>query len=122
MAEEKKERKSKFRVSLNTNFKQVIVIIIVLSLILSIPFVINYIQSPTKISLKENIAQTIESFKTSTSSNVEEFIVTLPILNVDINLSVIKKNPKLLTYAGLAFLSLAILIGISLVKNIIKKD
>ncbi len=120
--EEQKEEKKKFRISLKTNFKQVIVIIFTLAFILSIPFIVNYIQSPTKISLKENISQTIESFKPSTTSNGDEFIVTLPLINTDVNLSIIKKNPKLLTYAGLALLSLAILIAITILKNIFKKD
>lgn len=122
MSEEQKKEKTKFRISLKTNFKQIIVIIFILAFILSIPFIVNYIQSPTKISLKENITQTMESFKPSTISNGDEFLVTLPLVNVDLNLSIIKKNPKLLTYAGLAFLSLAILIGITLPKNIFKKD
>lgn len=122
MTEEQKEKKTKFKISLKTNFKQVIVIIIVLALILSIPFIITYIQSPTKISVKESITQTIDSFKSTTSSNGDEFILTVPIINLDLNLSILKKNPKLLTYAGLAFLSLAILIGITLLKNLFKKD
>lgn len=122
MPEEKKEKKTKFKISLKTNFKQVIVIVFLLGLILSIPFIITYIQSPTKISVKESISQTIESFKPATSSNGDEFIVTLPLLNTDLNLSILKKNPKLLTYAGLALLSLAILIGITILKNIFKKD
>jgi len=123
MAEnEKKKKESNFHISFQVNFKQIIVIIFILAIILSIPFIINYISSPTKISIKDSISQTIKSIKTPSSSSDDEFIVTIPLLNTNVDLSILKKNPKLLTYAGLALLSLAILIAISLVKNLLKKD
>lgn len=107
-----------FKPSININSKQVITIIIILLVFVSIPFVINYFQSPNKGAIKETIAQTVESFKIKTFETDSPFTVNIPIINKDLDLTIIKQNPQLVTYIGLGMITVAILVGIALIKNL----
>ncbi len=106
-----------FKPSLKVNFKQIIVIILILSAFAFIPFVVNYINNPDKTSIKEIFTQTIESFKIKTTKTDEPFLVEIPIIEKNIDLTVLKQNPQLLTYSGLGFISISIILGIALIKH-----
>lgn len=107
-----------FKPSIKVDFKQIVIIILILSVFVAIPFIINYVQNPNKGSIKETITQTIESFKIKTFETDSPFTVNIPIINKDVDLTIIKQNPQLVTYIGLGMIAVAILVGIALIKNL----
>lgn len=116
------EKDPYFKPSVKIDFKTLIIIIIVLGLIFSIPFLISFIRSGGTGSLGETFKETLAGFKISTEGDSgNPFIITIPILNVDLNLTVVKQNPRLIVYVGLALFSMAILIGITLIRSLAKK-
>jgi hypothetical protein len=108
---------SYFKPSLHVNFKQVIIIVVILAIIVSIPFIIGFVQNPEKLS---NVVADIKDdfqIKTNSADSKDSLIVTLPIVPVKVNLTIFKQNPQLLTYFGLACIALAILIAITIARS-----
>lgn len=113
-------KQSSFRLSLDINFKQIIVILLILAILFSIPLAVGYIQSPDKTSLNEILNSTVETFRLKTEETDSPFMLTIPVVNTDVDLTIVKQNPQLITYAGLFFVTISILIGIALIKNLRK--
>jgi hypothetical protein len=116
------DKQSKFKISFKVNSKQIIAIIIITIIFVLIPFVISYISNPDKKNINEIVKQTIESFKIKSYETDSPFIVTIPIINKRVNLTIIKQNPQLVIYGGLFLFTISIIIGISLITNISKGD
>ena len=114
------EKESKFKISFKANSKQLIAIIIIIIIFILIPFIISYIGNPDKRNITEIIKTTTESFKIKNYETDSPFLITIPIVNKSINLTIIKQNPQLVTYTGLFLFTVAIIIGISLISNITK--
>ena len=114
--------KNPFKPEIKINFKQIILIILILGTIACIPFVISYIQNPDKRSIGEIVETTIASFKISTVTEADTpFTLTIPIITQEIDITILKKNPQLITYSGLGFVAFAVLIGITLMRSLAKK-
>lgn len=117
----KMEKDPYFKPSVTVDVKQVVIIILVLAVIAATPFIIRFVKSGGSSSIGDIVRETIESFKITTDTEVDSpFIVTIPVINTDVNLTVIKQNPQIITYLGLGFVTGAILVGITLIRSLWK--
>jgi hypothetical protein len=117
----KSKKLSAFRLSLaKVTTKQVIIIVLLVSCFISIPFIVDYLQSPEKVSLQESISTTFENLKFKYEETDQPFMIKLPIINTEINLTVFKQNPQLITYIGLGFVTISLIMGITLLRNMRK--
>ncbi|MDD3647457.1 MAG: hypothetical protein PHS44_03085 [Candidatus Dojkabacteria bacterium] len=110
----KSRKLTSFRPSIKITLLQAVVIITTLSVIAAVPVVIEHFF----LADKDSGSVTKEIAK---SPGSDEFVLQLPVTGTNLDLSAVKKNPQLITYAGLAFISIAILVGMSLVKNMLRK-
>lgn len=122
---EKKDKKdyfkqSNFKPSIQVNLKQVIIIAIILLLIASIPFVYSYLTNPDSKSFSQIVDKTIASFSIETKETDSPMTMTLPLIGAEIDLTIIQQNPQLLVYGGAIFVFIALLIGITLIRNLKK--
>ena len=116
------ERDPYFKPSVDVDLKTIIIIIVVLVIILSSPFVIGFIRSGGTSSLGETFKETLAGFKISQVQEGEEpFIITIPIVATEVNLTVVKQNPQLIVYIGLVLFTVAILVGITLIRILMKQ-
>jgi hypothetical protein len=115
---EKPEREP-FKLSIQTNRRQIFVIVIILLFIVLIPLTIDYIQNPDKVNIKESITSTFQKLKpVQQQSDKTQYFITLPIVQKEVDVSVLKNNPQILIYAGIGFFIIAMIIGITLLRNI----
>ncbi|MBU0975442.1 MAG: hypothetical protein ABIE03_03790 [Patescibacteria group bacterium] len=103
-----------FRPSFRITLLQGVVIFITLAVIAAVPASIEYL-------INSNHKSSNEVAEVPGDNYTEQFIVKLPVTGTDIDLSAVKKNPQLITYAGLGFISVAILVGMSFAKNMLGK-
>jgi len=117
---EKPARKP-FKLSIQTNRRQIFVIAIILVFIVSIPLAIDYFQNPNKVNIKESITSTFQKLKPVQQQNDDtQYIVTLPIVQKEVDVSVLKKNPQILIYIGIGFFIIAMIVGITLLRNTLR--
>jgi hypothetical protein len=114
------EKDPYFKPSVKVDAKQIIIIIVILATIAAIPFVINFVRSGGSSSFSQTISDTLEDFKIKTGDDDSPFLVTIPIINTELNLTVVKQNPQLVIYLGLAFITIAILVGVTLIRSLSK--
>lgn len=107
--------------TVKVDFKQIIIIVLIILLFISIPFIISYVQNPEKRSVSDIISHTFESFKIKSLETEEPYIFKVPLFNTDLDLTVVKQNPMLVTYAGVVLLFISTLITITLIRNIRRK-
>ncbi len=109
-------KKRNYNLSLGVNVKQFVVAAVTLILVLALPFIYTYVKDPNKKSIRHLISSTIEG-SGAYSEGEESFVVNIPVVNYQVDLSVVERNPQLLIYVGVVFLVIAFLIIISLVRN-----
>ena len=110
-----------FKPSVSINFKQIIIIVVVLGAILSIPLIISFVSNKERESLKESFSKTLAGFKISTDKEVDSpFVLTIPVINTEVDLTILKQNPQLVVYIGLGLVTLSILIGITLIRSLMR--
>ena len=109
-----------FKPSVSVNFRQLVTIVFIFIIILSIPFIYQFITDSEIHSLNDLFAHTINSLKIDTTTETSQLIFNVPLLNVPIDLTVLRRNPQLLIYGGLMLIIFAILIGITLIRDLSK--
>jgi hypothetical protein len=123
MPTKKKEVKkiSAFRLSLaKVTIKQVVLIIVILACFAAIPFVVYYIKSPDKVSIEESISNTLQNLKFKNEETNQPFMVKLPLTNTEVNLTIVKQNPQLISYFGIGCVSVSLIVGITLLRDMRK--
>jgi len=111
---------SKFRLSLKVNIKQIIIILGTLVIIALIPIIISFLLNPEGGSITERISNAFESFELNTEDQGEKQTFTIPLLNQEIDISLLKSNPQLVIFIGIALILISIVIIMTLVKRRIR--
>jgi hypothetical protein len=114
--------KKTFKAEIKVNFKQVIIIILLLGLIASIPFIVTYIQNPDKKNISELVSITLEDMNfSSVTAEDEPFLITIPLINAQIDLTILKKNPQLFFFIGGVLFFFSVLMVITLARVLLRK-
>jgi hypothetical protein len=118
MADKKNpEPPPKFRFSVKIDFKQTLLIGLILSIFIAIPIVVNYLQNPNRRPIDEILSQTVESIKIKSYDTDSPFMINIPIVNKELDLTILKQNPQLLIFAGIIFGVFSMLTAITLLRG-----
>lgn len=106
-----------FKLSIDINFKKFVVTVILLATILGTPFIINYAKNKEESSLSHVLGEF------TASEEVEDrFIITLPLINIDLDLTIIKQNSQVVVYIGFGLVAVALIVGVVLIKRLLKNE
>ena len=109
-------RKSEAIRSVSVNPKQLIIGILVLGIIIATPLLYSYYRNPNRTSITQTISEFVNDLKAEDGGDTQT--VNIPIVNKQIDISVLQRNPQLLMYVGIIFFVFALLIGITLFRSI----
>lgn len=116
------ENQNPFKPSVKVSWKQIFLIILILVLVFCIPFVIQYIRNPDQ-SVIKNVVTTVTSKINLKSSDLDTSpsIIEIPLIHKQIDVSVVKENPYLIVYVGLGLVVVAIIMGIGIMRNLLRR-
>ena len=108
-------KKSEAIRSININPTQLIISLIILGIIVAVPIFYNYYRNPDRTSIRKTADEVVETVKQDDS---QPLILTIPIVEKELDLTIVRKNPNLIMYLGISFFFISIILGLAIVKNI----
>ncbi|MBN2016361.1 hypothetical protein JW766_06060 [Candidatus Dojkabacteria bacterium] len=115
------KKKVSFRPSIQVNCKQLFVIACILGLFILIPSTISYLLNPDRKPVDETFSLVLKSLKIETYDTDSPLMLTIPLVNKEVNLTVFKQNPQLIIAVGAVLAVFALIIAITLVRNLRRK-
>jgi len=119
--EEEQNRYKAFRPSISVTRGQIFAIIVIITIIIAVPFIVGYVANPERKPISEIAENIIEYAKIDTTTDEEEWKVTLPLIHSEVNLTIFKQNPQLVLFAGVVFIIIAVILSITLIRNSLRK-
>ena len=117
----RRRQRPPLKFSIKATWKQIFIIVLILGVIVTIPLAFEYFNNPNRQPIGEAVDQLVDKFKLESSDENTPFLITLPLINKEIDISILKQNPQLITFAGAGFIFIALIVGITLLRNIKKK-
>lgn len=114
------KQSSKFRLSFKVNAKQILIIIFTLIILASIPILISFLLNPEGGSVMDRVSHAFESFKLNPEGEDSTKTFTIPLIDKDVNISVLHRNPQLVIFIGIALIIISIVTVMRLARRKIK--
>lgn len=112
---------SSFRLSINTNKKQLVIMALIVLVFISVPIIVAFIQNPQMIDVGGKFEGIREILLQSGSADTSPLVITIPIVGKQVNLTILKRNPQLIIFGGLGLLVIAMIFGVTLLRNLGRK-
>jgi len=96
---------------------QIFFAVLIMLIILSIPFLYSYFRNPNRTSVGEFMNRPISQIIKIKHEEGPTYI-EIPVVKKQVDVSVIKENPMLLVYFGIFMFIVAVIIGITLMRNL----